>query len=60
VYQEVIDLGGEAIKITEYSLFARVTEFKYGKHLSDVNLTKKFGSISFFYFNVIKYIEKGR
>jgi len=38
VFQEVIDLGGEPIKNSEYSGFARVTEFKYGMHLSDVSL----------------------
>ena len=36
IYQEVIDLGGEPIKNTDYSGFARVTEFKYGQKLSEV------------------------
>lgn len=35
IYQEVIDLGGEPIKNTDYTSLGRVTEFKYGKHLSD-------------------------
>ena len=36
IYQEVIDLGGEPIKNTDYTGLARVTEFKYGMYLSDV------------------------
>ncbi|XP_054717225.1 LOW QUALITY PROTEIN: pancreatic alpha-amylase-like [Uloborus diversus] len=36
IYQEVIDMGGEAIKADEYVNFGRVTEFRYGKHLGDV------------------------
>jgi len=36
IYQEVIDLGGEPIKNTDYTGIARVTEFKYGMYLSDV------------------------
>jgi hypothetical protein len=36
IYHEVIDLGGEPIKNTDYTPLARVTEFKYGMHLSDV------------------------
>jgi len=36
IYQEVIDLGGEPIKNTDYTQLARVTEFKYGMHLSNV------------------------
>jgi alpha-amylase len=36
VYQEVIDMGGEPIKNTDYTHLGRVTEFKYGMHLSDV------------------------
>lgn len=35
IYQEVIDLGGEAIKSEEYIQFGRVTEFRYGKHLGE-------------------------
>ncbi|KAJ4434150.1 hypothetical protein ANN_16470 [Periplaneta americana] len=35
IYQEVIDLGGEAIKSTEYTGFGRVTEFKYGAELGN-------------------------
>lgn len=34
VFQEVIDLGGEPIKNSEYTPIARVTEFNYGAHLS--------------------------
>ncbi|XP_069700676.1 alpha-amylase-like [Periplaneta americana] len=34
-YQEVIDLGGEAIKGSEYTGFGRVTEFKYGAELGN-------------------------
>nr|AGJ52072.1 alpha-amylase KME1 [Reticulitermes speratus] len=32
-YQEVIDLGGEAVKSSEYTGLGRVTEFKYGARL---------------------------
>jgi alpha-amylase len=31
IYFEVIDLGGEPIKNTEYTWMARVSEFRYGK-----------------------------
>nr|ABC68516.1 alpha-amylase [Blattella germanica] len=34
-YQEVIDLGGEAIHSTEYTGFGRVTEFKYSRDIGD-------------------------
>ncbi|XP_066993781.2 alpha-amylase [Anabrus simplex] len=34
-YQEVIDLGGEAVKKTEYTGFGTVTEFKYGAELGN-------------------------
>lgn len=34
IYQEVIDLGGEAISRDEYTPLAAVTEFKYGLELS--------------------------
>ncbi|KAJ8721954.1 hypothetical protein PYW08_004356 [Mythimna loreyi] len=34
IYQEVIDLGGEAISRDEYTPLAAVTEFKYGMELS--------------------------
>lgn len=34
VYQEVIDLGGEAISRDEYTALAAVTEFKFGLELS--------------------------
>lgn len=40
IYQEVIDLGGEPIKNTDYTYLGRVTEFKYGKFLSEVVLKK--------------------
>ncbi|XP_075237093.1 alpha-amylase 1-like [Lycorma delicatula] len=33
VYQEVIDLGGEAVHSSEYTSFGRVTDFKYGSNL---------------------------
>ncbi|CAL1294458.1 unnamed protein product [Larinioides sclopetarius] len=36
IYQEVIDLGGEAIKSDEYVEFGRVTEFRYGMNLGNV------------------------
>jgi len=36
IYQEVIDQGGEPIKASEYFSVGRVTEFKYGRQLSDV------------------------
>lgn len=35
-YQEVIDLGGEAISSSEYTGFGTVTEFKSGNELSRV------------------------
>ncbi|KAI8436617.1 hypothetical protein MSG28_010127 [Choristoneura fumiferana] len=34
IYQEVIDLGGEAISRDEYTSLAAVTEFKFGMELS--------------------------
>lgn len=37
IYQEVIDLGGEPIKNTDYTHLGRVTEFKYGQKLSEVS-----------------------
>lgn len=36
IFYEVIDQGGEPIKSTEYTHIGRVTEFKYGKTLSEV------------------------
>uniref|UniRef100_A0A8C7Q4E7 Alpha-amylase n=1 Tax=Oncorhynchus mykiss TaxID=8022 RepID=A0A8C7Q4E7_ONCMY len=36
IYQEVIDLGGEPIKATEYCGLGLVTEFKYGTMLGSV------------------------
>ncbi|KAG8555992.1 hypothetical protein GDO81_017894 [Engystomops pustulosus] len=36
IFQEVIDLGGEAIKASEYYGNGRVTEFKYGAKLGNV------------------------
>ncbi|XP_071983403.1 pancreatic alpha-amylase-like [Engystomops pustulosus] len=36
IYQEVIDLGGEAISASEYFGNGRVTEFKYGAKLGNV------------------------
>lgn len=36
IFSEVIDLGGEPIKGTEYTSMGRVTEFRYGKELGDV------------------------
>ncbi|CAG9836395.1 unnamed protein product [Diabrotica balteata] len=34
-YQEVIDLGGEAVKKTDYNSFGAVLEFKYGAELGN-------------------------
>lgn len=34
IFQEVIDLGGEAVSKNEYTPLAAVTEFKYGMELS--------------------------
>lgn len=34
---EVIDMGNEPIKGTEYTGMGRVTEFKYGIHVSNVS-----------------------
>jgi len=36
IFQEVIDMGGEPIKATDYTHLGRVTEFKHGKNLGDV------------------------
>ncbi|XP_051867127.1 pancreatic alpha-amylase-like isoform X2 [Pristis pectinata] len=36
IYQEVIDLGGEPIKSSQYFRLGRVTEFKYGAKLGTV------------------------
>ncbi|XP_026085364.1 pancreatic alpha-amylase-like isoform X4 [Carassius auratus] len=36
IYQEVIDLGGESIKASEYFELGRVTEFKYSTKLGTV------------------------
>ncbi|CAH1797073.1 unnamed protein product [Owenia fusiformis] len=36
IFQEVIDMGGEPIKGTDYTHLGQVTEFKYGKELGDV------------------------
>jgi alpha-amylase len=38
----VIDLGGEPIKNTDYTWMGRVSEFRYGKFLSEV-FRKSFG-----------------
>lgn len=38
----MIDLGGEPIKNTDYTGMGRVSEFRYGKFLSEV-FRKKFG-----------------
>jgi len=35
IFQEVIDLGGEAISGEEYTGIGRVTEFRYGKYLGE-------------------------
>jgi alpha-amylase len=42
VYQEVIDMGGEAVSYNEYTYIARVTEFRHGKNLGDV-IRKNYG-----------------
>jgi alpha-amylase len=36
IYQEVIDMGGEAVSYNEYTYIGRVTEFRHGKNLGDV------------------------
>ncbi|XP_029474378.1 pancreatic alpha-amylase-like [Rhinatrema bivittatum] len=36
IFQEVIDLGGEAISVNDYLGLGRVTEFKYGAKLGNV------------------------
>jgi alpha-amylase len=36
IYQEVIDMGGEAVSYYEYTYIGRVTEFRHGKNLGDV------------------------
>ena len=36
IYQEVIDLGWEPIKSSEYIPYGRITEFKYGFYISQV------------------------
>nr|AGN55419.1 amylase [Pinctada fucata]AGN55420.1 amylase [Pinctada fucata] len=36
IFQEVIDMGGEAIKAAEYTPIARVTNFIYGIKIADV------------------------
>jgi alpha-amylase len=42
IYFEVIDLGGEPIKNTDYTWMGRVSEFRYGKFLSEV-VRQQFG-----------------
>uniref|UniRef100_A0A4W5Q6X9 Alpha-amylase n=1 Tax=Hucho hucho TaxID=62062 RepID=A0A4W5Q6X9_9TELE len=36
IFQEVIDMGGEAIKSSEYFHLGRVTEFKYGAKIGNI------------------------
>lgn len=36
IFQEVIDLGNEPIKATDYTGNGRITEFKYGTKLGSV------------------------
>ncbi|XP_069795542.1 pancreatic alpha-amylase-like isoform X2 [Narcine bancroftii] len=36
IYQEVIDMGGEPIKSTQYTSLGKVTEFRYGAKLGTV------------------------
>ena len=36
IFQEVIDMGGEAVKASEYTSYARVTNFIYGIKLAEV------------------------
>ncbi len=43
IFQEVIDLGGEAVSASEYTQIANVTEFNYSKKLGE---TFKYGNIS--------------
>ncbi|XP_055372787.1 alpha-amylase 1-like, partial [Condylostylus longicornis] len=40
-YQEVIDLGGEAVSKTEYNSFGVVTEFLYSKEIGEIFNGKK-------------------
>jgi len=47
IYQEVIDLGGEPIKNTDYTSLGRVTEFKYGLRLSEVILKNNGQKLSY-------------
>ena len=47
MYQEVINLGGEPIKNTDYTSIGRVTEFKYGMHLSNCVNKKEGQKISY-------------
>lgn len=47
IYQEVIDLGGEPIKNTDYTSLGRVTEFKYGMHLSNCVQNKEGQKMSY-------------
>jgi alpha-amylase len=42
VYQEVIDMGGEAVSYNEYTYIGRATEFRHGKNLGDV-IRKNYG-----------------
>jgi alpha-amylase len=37
IYQEVIDMGGEAIKGEEYFATGRITNFKFGLELARVS-----------------------
>ncbi|XP_055332054.1 pancreatic alpha-amylase-like [Paramacrobiotus metropolitanus] len=50
VFHEVIDLGGEPITGREYLGSGRVTEFKYGKYLSD-GIRKENGQMLKYYRN---------
>lgn len=48
VFMEVIDLGGEPIKGSEYTSSSRVTEFKYGMHLSNAVGKRNGQKLSYF------------
>lgn len=48
VFQEVIDLGGEAVSATEYTGLSDVTEFRYSASLGDVFKNQKLAYLNGF------------
>jgi len=48
VFHEVIDLGGEPITGSEYTGLGRVSEFKYGMHLSNAIFKRNGQKLSYF------------